>query len=390
MKTILRAASAVALGAFAVAQIPECKDMKTTASGLQYGVLKKGREGPSPAATDMVEVHYTGWLTNGKQFDSSRERGQPAKFPLNGVIKGWTEGVQLMTPGARFKFVIPPELGYGDQDQGTIPPNSTLVFDVELLGFTALPKYEAGKPGAAQKKLPSGVTCEVLEVGKGPMVGEGEAVALKYAIFQEEKLAECTEQNGHVIAGTKDTLPFEFLKELLGEMRQGDVLRVEVPANVAPSLPKATVWRIELTGIHKLPKFRALDPEKTKTTASGLKYEVLKEGDGAQPKATDTVSALYTGWLPDGKMFDSAHARGMPSEFPLKQVIAGWTEGLQLMKAGGSCLFEIPGELAYGARGRPPLIPANQTLIFLVELVDVKSPDKPGDKPGETKQGNGK
>jgi FKBP-type peptidyl-prolyl cis-trans isomerase len=377
MKTILRGAFAAALiGSLAFAQIPECKDMKTTPSGLQYGVLKVGREGPSPAATDMVEVHYTGWLTNGKQFDSSRERGKPERFPLNGVIKGWTEGVQLMTPGARFKFVIPPALGYGEQDQGAIPPNSTLVFDVELLTFTPLPKFEPGKPGA-QKKLPSGACYEVLTVGKGPMVGEGEAVALGYAIFQNEKLCECTEQNGSVIAGTKDTLPFEFLKELIGEMRQGDVYRVEVPANVAPSLKNPTVWRIELTGVHKLPKFRALDPAKTRTTASGLKYEVLKDGDGAQPKATDTVSALYTGWLPDGTMFDSAHARGMPSEFPLTRVIKGWTEGLQLMKVGGSFLFEIPSELAYGKEGRPPQIPPDQTLIFLVDLASVKSGDKP-------------
>ena len=372
--TFLRVASAAALsGAFAVAQIPECKDMKTTASGLQYGVLKKGREGPSPTQSDMVEVHYTGWLTNGTQFDSSRD-GPPARFPVNGVIKGWTEGLQLMTPGARFKFVIPPQLAYGEQDQGKIPPNSTLVFDVELLSIPPLPKFEPGKP-EAQKKLPSGACYEVLRVGTGPTVGEGDQVALGYAIFQDETLRECTEQNGRVISGTKDALPFAFLKELIGEMRQGDVVRVEVPANAAPSLKKATVWRIELTGVHKLPKFRALDPAKTKTTASGLKYEVLKDGDGAQPKATDTVSALYTGWFPDGRMFDSAHERGMPSEFPLTRVIKGWTEGLQLMKVGGSFLFEIPGDLAYGKAGRPPRIPADQTLIFLVELVEVKSSD---------------
>ena len=124
--------------------------------------------------------------------------------------------------------------------------------------------------------------------------------------------------------------------------------------------------------MHRLPSFRALDPKKTVTTQSGLKYEVLRDGDGALPKTTDTVAALYTGWLTDGTMFDSAHARGAPSEFALNRVVRGWTEGLQLMKVGSSFLFEIPAELGYGTRGSPPKIGPNATLIFLIELVDLK------------------
>ncbi len=103
-----------------------------TDSGLLYQVITPA-EGEQPKDTDTVQVHYKGTLIDGTQFDSSYDRGEPATFPLNRVIPGWTEGVQLMPVGSKFKFVIPPELAYGDQDTPSIPANSTLVFEVELL-----------------------------------------------------------------------------------------------------------------------------------------------------------------------------------------------------------------------------------------------------------------
>ncbi|NOZ01907.1 MAG: FKBP-type peptidyl-prolyl cis-trans isomerase [Deltaproteobacteria bacterium] len=120
----------------AAATTQKAKRIKT-ASGLEYEVITEGT-GASPKAGQTVVVHYTGWLTDGKKFDSSRDRGTPFKFPLgmHRVIKGWDEGVALMKVGSRFKLIIPPELGYGSRGAGgVIPPNSTLVFDVELLGI---------------------------------------------------------------------------------------------------------------------------------------------------------------------------------------------------------------------------------------------------------------
>ena len=105
----------------------------TTASGLQYQVLKEGT-GKQPKASDQVRCHYEGTLIDGTVFDSSYRRGEPAVFPLNGVIKGWTEGVQLMKEGAKFRFFIPYQLAYGTQGAGnSIPPYAALIFDVELL-----------------------------------------------------------------------------------------------------------------------------------------------------------------------------------------------------------------------------------------------------------------
>ncbi len=106
--------------------------VKTTASGLQYETLKKGM-GPLPKATDKVKVHYQGTLLDGTEFDSSYKRNQPAEFPLNAVIKGWTEGLQLMPVGSKYKFYIPSDLAYGPQGRPGIPPNSVLIFEVELL-----------------------------------------------------------------------------------------------------------------------------------------------------------------------------------------------------------------------------------------------------------------
>lgn len=105
-----------------------------TESGLQYEVLKMGK-GKQPAATDRVKVHYHGTLTDGTVFDSSVDRGEPIVFGLSQVIAGWTEGLQLMPVGSKFKFYIPQELGYGERAAGSIPPYSTLIFEVELLGI---------------------------------------------------------------------------------------------------------------------------------------------------------------------------------------------------------------------------------------------------------------
>lgn len=125
-------AAAVKAGEMFTADFAKKDGVVTTDSGLMYQVITMGK-GDKPAAEDTVSVHYKGTLTDGTQFDSSYDRNQPATFPLNRVIPGWTEGLQLMPVGSKFTFVIPPELAYGEQDTPTIPANSTLVFEVELL-----------------------------------------------------------------------------------------------------------------------------------------------------------------------------------------------------------------------------------------------------------------
>lgn len=120
-------------GAAFLAENSKKEGVVTTASGLQYQVLTQG-DGSKPAATDNVSVHYKGTTLDGKEFDSSYSRGAPATFPLNRVIPGWTEGVQLMPEGSKYRFYIPSDLAYGTRGAGRdIGPNATLIFDVELV-----------------------------------------------------------------------------------------------------------------------------------------------------------------------------------------------------------------------------------------------------------------
>ena len=247
-----------------VAAPPE--NAEKSESGLAWTVLQEGTGDTHPGEADIVTVNYTGWTTDGRMFDSSVKRGRPAEFPLNRVIKGWTEGVQLMTAGEKRRFWIPGDLAYGEAKQDDPhaafgPPRGTLVFDVELISF----------------------------------------------------------------------------KE-------------------APTPPEA-------------PKDVAAIPKNAKKTKSGLGSRVLEKGTGkVHPTADSTVTVHYSGWTTDGKLFDSSIVRGAPATFGLKQVIPGWTEGLQLMVVGEKRRLWIPEDLAYGGRpGRP-----QGMLVFDVELLDIK------------------
>ena len=236
-------------------------DAQSTPSGLASRVIKSGTGSESPAAADTVTVHYSGWTTDGRMFDSSVKRGQPTSFPLNRVIKGWTEGLQLMVIGETRRFWIPADLAYGENPGGG-RPGGLLVFDVELL-----------------------------EIQKAP----------------------------------------------------------EPP---------------------KVPEDVAAIPENAEVRPSGLASRVLTAGEGTKnPSKFDTVTVHYSGWTTDGEMFDSSVMRGSPASFGLSQVIAGWTEGVQLMVEGEKRRFWIPGKLAYGEnpRGGAP----GGTLVFDVELIKI-------------------
>lgn len=260
-------AGATAVGAAAPTPIPlptMSDKAVTTDSGLRFEDLAVG-EGEPAAKDQLVSINYTGYLEDGTLFDSSVQRGEPIKFQLGAaqVIPGWDEGCSGMKIGGKRLLAIPPDLAFGaDGAPPVIPPNATLLFEVEMLGVE--------------------------------------------------------------------------------------------PAPVVPDKPAEVAAYT--------------------TTASGLQYATVQPGDGGLAEAEDTVSVHYTGWLEDGTLFDSSLKRGAPFEFTLGtgDVIQGWDEGVAGMRVGEKRQLKIPGKLGYGAAGSPPRIPANATLIFDVELLEIK------------------
>lgn len=358
----------------------------TTASGLKYSVLVAGKpDGKKPRTGDKVRCHYTGWRTDGKVFDASARHGGPATFDVGGLIAGWNEALQLMTPGAKWKLTIPPEIGYGASGAGPdIPGNSTLIFELELLEVFAMPVFTA-PVAAAQKATASGLKYEVLAAGSGEPATAADSVELRYALWNASgTLLDCTEKSGAKIQGKSEAMRFAFLKEAAALMPKGARWRLEVPPALAfgekamgPDLPanSTTVWELEVLRVVRplaVPAFVMPADDKLTTTASGLRYEVVREGSGTAPKRSDTVAVHYAGWLTDGTLFDNSFERGFETTFPLTNVIPGWTEGLQLMKPGAVYRFVIPANLAYGARAMGDKIKPNSTLVFQVELLRVE------------------
>ena len=266
MKKILMLIMIATIVSISLFSSPKGEEMTYTKtdSGLEYVITEHGK-GEQATAGNRIKAHYTGKLEDGTKFDSSVDRGEPFLFELGAgqVIKGWDEGFALMHVGDKAVLKIPPHLAYGESGAGgMIPPNATLIFEVELLEIMPVIKLE------------------------------------EYDI-------------------------------------KGKV---------------------------------------SSKTESGLEYILVEEGNGIKAAAGNTVDVHYTGYLEDGTMFDSSVKRGQPFSFVLGmgRVIKGWDEGVALMKIGDKVRLIIPADLGYGERGAGGVIPPNATLVFDVELLEVK------------------
>jgi peptidylprolyl isomerase len=267
-----------------VAAVPA--DAQKTASGLAYKVLTPGTGAEMPVAADSVEVHYTGWTTDGKMFDSSTKRNKTAKFALKGVIKGWTEGLQLMTVGQKNRFWIPSELAY-DNKPGK--PAGMLVFDVELVSITAAPKPipapdDVAAAPADAKKTKSGLAYKVLQAGTGKSHPTAESVVeVDYTGWSKDGVMF----DSSVTRGKPASFPLGRVipgwTEGVQLMVVGDKTRFWIPADLAygaePKRPGAPsgdlVFDIELKEIK----------EATTTTAGAPRPGPMKPGTSATPPA---------------------------------------------------------------------------------------------------------
>lgn len=348
-------------------------DALKTESGLQHKLLTEGTGKTKPTATDTVTVHYSGWTTDGKLFDSSVERGEPASFPLNGVIAGWTEGLQLMVEGEKRRFWIPADLAYGEDPAGG-RPGGLLVFDVELISIKQAPKPAELPKDLEKSKL--GVAYKITKKGEGTdKPGLDDVVTFHMTAKSMEGQPLQDTRSGPTppsVPLSGPGLPPE-LAEALGDMVVGEQRTCWLPEARIPG--GFVVADLELISFKKAPPAPAVPedvgavPADAVKTESGLASKIIKAAEGEKPKATDTVSVHYTGWTLDGKMFDSSVTRGEPTQFPLNQVIKGWTEGVQLMNVGEKRRFWIPADLAYGEnpQGGAP----GGMLVFDIELLEI-------------------
>lgn len=355
-----------------VAKAPE--DASVTDSGLASKVLTPGSGSETPGATDTVTVHYTGWKSSdGSMFDSSRTRGEPTRFPLDRVIAGWTEGLQLMVEGESRRFWIPPDLAYGPEIPGSGRPGGQLVFDVELIRVEKGPEPVRIPEEAVQS--PGGISYVVTESGEGDTPSTDQNVSFHYTLLDPAgNPVQSSRQSGPQTAPLSGLPP--FFAEVLCELSAGGQADAYIPGSMIGAQAEVMKCELELIEVRDpvppppVPEDVAAVPDDAQTTDSGLAYRVLTSGEGGGcPSASSTVTVHYSGWETSGEMFDSSVVRGDTTSFPLGQVIPGWTEGLQLMRKGDHFRFWIPEDLAYGPKqpgsGRP-----GGLLVFDVELID--------------------
>ena len=380
------------------------KDPKTikTPSGLEYTITEKGN-GKKPNKGDKISVHYTGKFTNDSVFDSSLRRGVPYELRLgNGeVIAGWEEAFLLLQEGDKATLRIPPALAYGDQTRGSIPANSTLIFDVELLKVT-----EGVKPfdvkGKDTLKTESGIKYIIVKENKTGESTKGKKVTINYSGFlREGRCFDSSVDRGQpLVAEVGRGKLFPGLDEAISLMRNGEKGKFIIPSQLAfgergggPIPPNSDlIMDLEVMNVQDIPVPVKFDTTgiTPKTTVTGLKYfEIKKSGNEQKPMAGQNVKVHYSGYLTDGKLFDSSVERGEPIEFALGagQVIAGWEEGIALMSVGDKYRLIIPSQLGYGEAGRAPVIPANAELIFDVELIAVSGNASPEAAPHEHSEG---
>jgi len=366
--------------------IPADTEAVTTASGLAYSVLAPGTSDERPRLGDRVRVRFTGWLPDGTVFDSTAGR-PPAEFGVGpgGLIEGWNEALQLMPVGARWKLTIPPALAYGEAGTERIPPGATLVFELELVAIPARATLGfVPWDGADGRTTESGVAFKLLEPGRGGGLMERKALWIEFGLWTEAgKLLFSDLLAGRPLVMDPAQPQLAVLKELLPEAHDGCLILARAPLTALPELASSGIaelegqshvqwqFRVVASSDFAEPAFELPPDERLTTTASGLKYELLREGSQLRPAPESQVVAHYAGWLEDGTPFESSFARGQPMSGPMGRLVQGWQEGLQLVGRGALVRLVIPPELGYGSQDKGN-IPPGSTLVFVVELIDFR------------------
>jgi len=354
-----------------------------TASGLGYFEINEG-SGSHPEDGNIIDMNVVGYLQDGTMLID-----QPITAILGReqLLPGWEEGVILMKPGGKAKLTLPPALAFGEAGTGSIPPNSTLILEVELIS-AEVPPEPTDVSSSKLVTTDSGLQYYDIASGTGETAGENSIVATHFSLWVKQD----TGDNTFILSSSK-TDPISFVvgrgdvvfpgwEEGVLDMAVGGKRLLIIPPELALGEtggrdipPNSTlIMEIELVSTREPAKMTEVKESDYTVTESGLKFYDIVEGTGATPTQGQSVTVHYTGWLEDGTQFDSSLDKGEPFTFQLGigSVIAGWDEGVATMKVGGKRQLVIPAELGYGDAGAGNLIPPGATLIFDVELLGVE------------------
>ena len=363
-------------------------------SGAAYRIVTEGT-GDLAQAEDVATVRYKGSLIDGTVFDQT-EGEETASFPVNGVIKGWSDILQQMKEGSSVEMMIPADQAYGGDERGAIKAFSTLLFTVDLISAKSQEDFKTDleAPGKAyleengQKEgvitTDSGLQYKILQQGEGPTPGEKDMVRIQFEVKNIDGAVIDSSYGQPQVPMLPISGSLPGWQEALMLMNVGSKYEVTLPHELAFGArrlredvpPYSTlIFTFEMLGIFSEAKEIAyLEENRQKegwsTRDSGLQYKVITEGTGEKPIRTSKVKVHYEGRLIDGTKFDSSYDRGEPAIFPVSGVIEGWTEALRLMPAGSKYELVIPAKLGYGPQGSAN-IPPNATLLFTVELLEV-------------------
>ena len=359
----------------------------TSNTGLKYTIYEINKKALKCDSGDNISVHYVGKLADGTVFDDSYSRKQPISFKLGEgrVIKGWDEGLQYLHLGDSALFVIPPAIAYGSRSVGKIPANSTLYFTVKVVNLKkGLRPWDVSK--IKKVELDSAFSYQIIKKGDGEAVQVGDKAFVQYSgYFKNGKLFDSSYLKGGTsfsfILGRHRVI--EGWEKGVAGMKVGEKRRISIPYNLAygkngrvPIPPRTDlIFDVELEKFEKIeyPEFNTQGKD-TITLKSGLKYIVVEKTDGEIVKPEKTVVIQYVGRFTDGTVFDSSYDRGDSLIFVATKgsVIKGLDEGMTYMRKGEKYKFIIPYKLAYGERGRLPLIPKKSDLVFDVYLQNIK------------------
>lgn len=367
--------------------MPTLEGALTTESGLQYLEIKGG-DGRAPELGDLVTMHFTGSLPDGTVFTNSRDVEEPITivFGHGQLLPGWEEGVGLMKGGGTAKLLLPPDLAFGEEGYGTIPPNTPIIMEVELLAVEEPPQpTEVAQANLATTE--KGVQYYDITEGEGEEVLPNSIATTHFTLWVQGEA-----RHDYIVSSEKN-VPITFVvgkgnsvfpgwEDGTLNMKVGGKRLLIIPpelafgANGASNIPpdSTIIMEIELISLHEPLEITKVAEEDFTTTESGLKYFDIIEGEGEMPAEGQTVVVDYAGWLEDGTLFDSSLERGAPFTLVLGvgDVIPGWDEGVATMKVGGKRQLIIPPELAYGETGAGGVIPPGATLIFEVELLEIQ------------------